>query len=395
MKTNTLYKHPAWRCVVTCLSLLIVAGAPTATAVTGSHGGPQVDRPHHGESDHQGRHHEQTHGDHSSGNPIRVVTTLPDYAWAAAEIGGEMVRVDAIAQGNQDAHFVRPRPSYSMMLRDADLFVTTGLDLELWVPTLLDAAGNARVLEGGAGYVAAWPGIEMLEVPTSLSRSEGDVHIYGNPHIHTDPLNMVLIARNILAGLAEVDPANSASYRERELALEDRLHRRLFGDELVDLLGGETLARLARAGRLHGFLEGKEYPAGSGHTLADRLGGWLRAAEPIRGRKIIGYHKNWVYFGTRFGLDFVGYIEPKPGIPPTPRHVETIIDLIRNQGIRIILSANYFDPLKPQAIAHRTGARVVIVPLGSGGEPGIATYEQLIDAWIDRLVTAFQETENE
>ncbi len=325
----------------------------------------------------------------ASEEKLLVVTTLPDYAWAAREIGGEYVDVHSIARGNQDAHFVRPRPSYTALLRKADLFVSTGLDLELWVPTLLDAAGNPRVLEGADGYVAAWPGIELLEVPTALSRSEGDVHIYGNPHIHTEPLNMISIARNILAGLEKIDPTRAEYYAEREGALEDRLHRRLFGDELVDLLGGETLARLAKGGKLWSFLEGKEYPRGSGRTLAERLGGWLKEAEPLRGRKIIGYHKNWIYFGTRFGLEFVGYIEPKPGIPPTPRHVETMINLIRNQGIKVILSANYFDPAKPQVIADRTGALVVIVPLGSGGEAGIDGYEDLIDTWLSRLLAAF------
>jgi ABC-type Zn uptake system ZnuABC Zn-binding protein ZnuA len=381
------------RYVVMCLSLLIVTAWPTISSAASNHHGRQADQQHHGDTEHRGKHHDKTRSEHHGTGPIRVVTTLPDYAWATREIGGELVQVDSIARGNQDAHFVRPRPSYSMMLRSADLFVTTGLDLELWVPTLLDAAGNSKVLEGGPGYVAAWPGVEMLEVPTTLSRSEGDVHIYGNPHIHTEPLNMVMIARNIVAGLEKVDPSNATTYREREAALEDRLYRRLFGDELVELLGGETLARLARAGRLHPFLEGKEYPAGSGRTLADRLGGWMRMAEPLRGRKIIGYHKNWIYFGTRFGLDFVGYIEPKPGIPPTPRHVETMIDLIRNQGIQVILSANYFDPLKPQAIADRTGARVVIVPMGSGGEAGIDSYEKLIDTWIERLLVAYETTE--
>jgi ABC-type Zn uptake system ZnuABC Zn-binding protein ZnuA len=326
-------------------------------------------------------------------DPVHVVTTLPDYAWAAREIGGDLVQVDAIARGNQDAHFVRPRPSYSMMLRSADLFVTTGLDLELWVPTLLDAAGNARVLEGGAGHVAAWPGIEMMDVPTSTSRSEGDVHVYGNPHIHTEPLNMALIARNILAGLERVDPGSSTIFRQRERELEDRLHRRLFGDELVELLGGDTLARLARAGRLHAFLEGKEYPAGSGRSLADRMGGWMKQSEPLRGRKIIGYHKNWIYFTTRFGIDVVGYVETKPGIPPTPRHVESIIDLIQRRQIRVILSANYFDSAKPQAIADRTDARLVVVPLSTGGEEGIDSYEALIDSWIRRLVEAFADTE--
>lgn len=324
---------------------------------------------------------------------IRVVATLTNYAWVAKQIGGEHVDVHSIARGNQDAHFVRPRPSYTLLLRNADLFISTGLDLELWVPTLLDAAGNPHVLEGAPGYVAAWPGIEMLDVPTTVSRSEGDVHIYGNPHIHTDPLNVVAIARNVLAGLKKIDPTHVEIYEANEKALEERLHRRLFGDELVDLLGGETLARLAKAGKLHSFLEGKEYPRGSGHTLAERIGGWLKQAEPLHGRKIIGYHKNWIYFTTRFGLDIAGYVEPKPGIPPTPRHVEKIIDLIRNQEIRVILTANYFDPAKPQVIADRTGARVVIVPLSVGGEEGMDDYETLIDVWISRLVKAFEEIE--
>lgn len=323
---------------------------------------------------------------------LHVVASLPDYAWAAREIGGDRVEVESICRGDQDAHFVRPKPSYQVRMRDADLFITTGLDLELWVPALLDAAGNPRILEGGQGYVSTWPGIELLEKPATLSRSEGDVHIYGNPHIHTDPLNMIHVARNVLAGLEKADPAGAELYREREKALEDRLHRRLFGDELVDLLGGDTLARLARSGRLQAFLSGKEYPRGSGRKLSSRLGGWMKRAEPLRGRSIIGYHKNWVYFAHRFGLDVVGHVEPKPGIPPTPRHVEKIIDLIQNQGINVILTANYFDPAKPQGIAERTGARVVIVPMYSEGESGVDDYETLIDTWIGRLLAAFRES---
>ncbi len=324
--------------------------------------------------------------------PIRVVTTLPDYAWLAEQIGGEHVIVDSIVQGNQDPHFVRPRPSYSVLMQEADLFVTTGLDLELWVPTLLDAAGNRDILEGGPGYVAAWPGIHLLDVPTSPSRTEGDVHVHGNPHIQTDPLNMISIARNILAGFEKVDPERADLYRGREKKVEDRLHRLLFGDELVDLLGGETLARLAQAGKLRAFLDEKEYPRGSGEKLARRLGGLLKRAGPLRGQRMIGYHKNWIYFAERFGLQVVGYVEPKPGIPPTPRHVETIINLIRNQGIRVILAANYFHPSKPRIIAERTGATVVTVPMSTGGEPGLQEYDALITAWIDRLVTAFQAT---
>ena len=327
---------------------------------------------------------------HSADNTsLRVVATLPDYAWAAEQIGGDLVEVHSIARGNQDAHFVRPRPSYTMLMRNADVFITTGLDLELWVPTLLDAAGNARILEGGPGYVAAWPGVEMLDVPDTISRSQGDLHVFGNPHIHTEPLNMVRIARNIAAGLERVDPEHAEVYAEGVKALADRLHRRLFGDELVDLLGGVTLARLAQGGKLLSFLEGREYPRGSGEYLIERLGGWLEQAEPLRGRKIIGYHRNWIYFAERFGLTVAGHVETKPGIPPTPRHVETLIDLIRSEDIRVIFSANYFDPAKPEIIAVRTGAEVVVVPMSTGGEPGVDGYEELIDSWISRLRTAF------
>ena len=119
-----------------------------------------------------------------------------------------------------------------------------------------------------------------------------------------------------------------------------------------------------------------------------------RQAEPLRGRQIIGYHKNWAYFAERFGVRVAGYVEPKPGIPPTPRHVEEIIDLIQNQGIRVILTANYFDPAKPRIIAERTGARVVTVPLYSTGEPGVDSYEALIDTWLGRLLEAFEETDH-
>jgi ABC-type Zn uptake system ZnuABC Zn-binding protein ZnuA len=350
-------------------SLLLAAGSQTVPAAAGEEEGE------------------------TSRRTIRVVTTLTDYAWVAREIGGPRVEVQAIARGNQDSHFVRPRPSYAALLQRADLFVTTGLDLELWVPTILDAAGNRQILEGADGYVSAWPGVKLLDVPEVLSRSEGDVHIYGNPHIHTDPLNMIAIARNILAGLQKIDPDGAASYEERELALEDRLHRRLFGDALVDLLGGDTLARLAVAGKLHSFLKGKEYPRDSGRMLSERLGGWLKQAEPLRGRKIIGYHRNWIYFATRFDLDVVGHVEVKPGIPPTPRHVEALIDLIREQGIQVILTSNYFDPAKPQIIAHRTGARVVVVSLSTAGEEASPGYEELIDTWIERLLEAFEATD--
>jgi zinc/manganese transport system substrate-binding protein len=322
---------------------------------------------------------------------LLVVTTLTDYAWAAEEIGGGRLEVHAIAAGNQDAHFVRPRPSYSALMRKADLFVTTGLDLELWVPALLDTAGNRQILEGSPGFVAAWSGVPLKDVPASLSRTEGDVHAYGNPHLHPSPLNMIEISRNILAGLLRVDPTWAEEYRTNTADLVDSLYRRTYGDELVDLLGGETLANLSRNGKLWDFLEKREFPRGSGRTLIDRLGGWLGKAAPLRGRKIITYHKNWIYFTDLLDLKVRGFIEPKPGIPPTPRHVERILRLIKDEDIQVILCASYFDPGKPEAIARKSGARAVIVPLSTGGGMETSTYDLLIDHWIDSLLAGFEE----
>jgi ABC-type Zn uptake system ZnuABC Zn-binding protein ZnuA len=273
------------------------------------------------------------------------------------------------------------------MLKKADMFITTGLDLEMWAPTVLDKAGNRTILEGGPGYVTAVTGIKLLEVPEgALSRSEGDIHVYGNPHITTDPLNMILAARNILAGMKKVDPRRAELYEENTKAFEDVIHRRLFGDWLVDRLGGDTLARLARSGRLLSFLEEKEF---QGERLIERLGGWMAKAAPLRGRRLICYHKNWSYLMARFGLDGVGYVETKPGIPPTPQHAKKIIRLIEDQEIHVIMAANYFDSKKPQAIADKTGARVVVVPLMTAGSPGLEAYEDLVDHWIDSLLEAF------
>jgi len=313
--------------------------------------------------------------------PVQVVTTQPVYASLAREIGGEHVRVVSIARPAEDPHSVRPKPSFAAEIRRADLFITTGLDLELWVPPLLDKAGNSRVMEGGPGYVTAYTGIRLLDVPAVVDRSAGDVHIYGNPHLHTDPLRVLQITRNITTGLKRVAPERAQDFDARLAAFTERIHRRLFGDELVELLGGETLAKLAEAGTLHSFLATNVL---DGAPLADRLGGWLAAAAPLRGREVVCYHKNWSYFEERFGIDCAAYVETKPGIPPTPRHVAELLELMRTRGIEVILAADYFDPRKVETVAQRAGARAVIVPLAVDGD-----YFQLVDRWVGSMAEAF------
>lgn len=321
----------------------------------------------------------------SQGSPVKVVTSLTTYAAIAREVGGDRATVTSIAQGDEDPHFVQPRPSFVALLRSADLFVTTGMDLELWVPALLDRAGNARVREGAPGYVAAYRGIHVLEVPASLSRAGGDIHVDGNPHIHTDPVNAILIARNILAGLRRVSPANYDFFAGRERDFENRVLRAMVGDSIVALLTPAAVFRLAQNDSLVSFLQ-RPF---QGRPLMARLGGWMQQAMPFRGKQMVCYHKEWAYFSARFGVTCVEYIEAKPGIPPTPRHVQDVIALMRDRRIPVLYASNYFDHNQIRDVATRTGANAVIVPENTHGAPGIETYFDLMNNWITSLAQGF------
>jgi zinc/manganese transport system substrate-binding protein len=318
--------------------------------------------------------------------PLKVVTSLTTYGAIAREIVGDRATVTSIAQGNEDPHFVQPKPSFVSILRGADLFVTTGLDLELWVPPLIDRAGNRKVSEGGPGYVTAYTGIQLLEVPTSLNRAEGDIHADGNPHIHTDPLNAIIIARNILTGLNRVSPGNSAYFTGRERDFEQRVLEATMGKELVGILTPATAFDLLKSDRLLDFLGANKF---QGQPLATRLGGWLKAGEVFRGKEIACYHKEWAYFNHRFQTTCAEYIEAKPGIPPTPGHVQDVIKLMRDRHIPLLFASNYFDRKQIQLVADRTGAKAVIVPEATDGAPGVHTYFDLVNTWIGGLTAAF------
>ena len=321
--------------------------------------------------------------------PVKVVTSLTTFASIAREIAGQRATVTSIAQGDEDPHFVLPRPSFVALLRDADLFVTSGMDLELWVPALLDHTNNARVRRGGPGYVSAHEGIRLLEVPTSVSRSQGDIHVDGNPHIHTDPINAIIIGRNILAGLERVDAAGSAEYRRRYEDFELRMLQATYGEELVRLITPATLLDLARNDREIDFMRRTSY---QGRPLFERLGGWIGQAAAFRGRQMTCYHRQWSYFGRRYGVDCVAYIEAKPGIPPTAGHVQEVIALMRERRIPVLFSTNYYDRSQIRAVAERTGAVAVTVPENTEGAPGITTYFDLMNNWVTSLAAGFAGT---
>ena len=319
--------------------------------------------------------------------PVRVVTTLGVYADITRAIGGSDVEVRSIAAPNEDSHFVRPKPSFALSIRRADLFVTTGLDLELWVPTLLDRAGNGKVAEGARGYVTAHTGIRLLDIPVSADRSRGDVHIFGSPHFTTDPLRALRVARNITVGLKRVAPDRREVWDRGLADFTSRIREKLFGEDLVGLLGGEELENLALAGSLISFLQDNDF---EGAPLISRLGGWLKAAEGFRGKRMICYHKNWVYFEDRFGVTCAAYVERKPGIPPTPGHVADLIRRQETEGLKVLLAASYFDSNKVEAVTRKGGGQGVIVPLSPGVRPEAPDYFSLVDLWVESLAAAFR-----
>lgn len=317
---------------------------------------------------------------------LEVVTTLTTYAAIAREVGGDLAHVQSIARGDVDPHFVAARPSFAAIMSRADMLVTTGLDLELWLPALLDRANNSKIVDGAPGQVVTHAGIKLLQVPQNASRAGGDVHIFGNPHIHTDPVNAIIIAKNILAGYIRVDPDHQATYEANEADFEHRVASHLFGDQLLDMLGQETLLQIASGGDLWSFLSGQSY---QGKPLTEYVGGWLKQAEVFRGTRIACYHKEWAYFSARFDVECAIYVEPKPGIPPSPGHVREVIDFIRTNNIRALLAANFFSRTQVERVADRTGAKGVVVPMHEGGEEGVDDYFKLVDTWISRLSAAF------
>ena len=319
---------------------------------------------------------------------VNVVTTLSTYASITREIAGDRADVSSISMGTENPHFVQPKPSFVLRLRKADMLVATGLDLELWMPALLDKAGNSRIKSGGPGFVAAYPGVRLVDVPATVSRSQGDIHAFGNPHIWTSPINAIVIAENILTGLKRIDGANANYYEANFNRWKDGVIRAYAGDELVDLLGADVIFDLGKQGELLSFVSSQEY---EGRPLASRLGGWLKAAEPFRGKEMVCYHKEWDYFSNAFGVPCIEYIEPKPGIPPTPRHVAEVISLMKDKQIKVLFSTNYYDKNQVQSVARRTGARAVIVPSNTNEGFGVPTYRELVSLWVRELAHAFSE----
>ena len=311
---------------------------------------------------------------------LRVVTTLGVLASLAREVGGERVEVEALADARQDPHFVQARPTLMEKARAADVFVELGMQLELWAQKVVEGSGNPRIQPGQAARVVASSGVSALELPRELSREWGDVHPYGNPHVWLDPLNAKDMAANIAAGLEAVDPAHKDEYAANLKRFQERIDAALFCPDLVQQVGGKMLARLARQGHLQEWLAQKQ--------LESALGGWLARGAPLRGRPVVTYHKSWIYFAERFGLKLPIEVEEKPGIPPSARHRDAVVALIRAQQVKTVLQEIFYDQGAADYLARETGVHKVVVPIDVGAEAGAKDYFELVELWLERLLAS-------
>ncbi|HVR85611.1 MAG TPA: metal ABC transporter substrate-binding protein [Planctomycetota bacterium] len=323
----------------------------------------------------------------SADDPLNVVATLTDLAKIAEAVGGDKVKVTAIASGVQDPHFVDAKPSYVVKLRDADLFLVNGLELEIgWVPPLLDGARNPKIKPGSAGYVDCSRNIPVLELPVGVvTRAEGDVHPFGNPHYTTDPLNANIIAETVADALKGAMPSASDYFDARKKAFQKSIDEAMFGKDLVDLVGGRKLESLCRSGELDGFLE-KESQGGA--KLSTKLGGWLLKMRPLKGQKMVFYHKSYTYFIERFGLDVQNFIELKPGIQPGPGHLVDLVTTILREKIRVVATHPFYDEKVARLVAEKGGARLVLLPLLVGGIKGTEDQLKFFDIVTSLLVEA-------
>ncbi len=327
-----------------------------------------------------------TRGEPVGGGRVEVIASLRNLASIASTVGGERVTVTSIATGAQDAHFIDPKPSYMARLRKADLLLVNGLDLEIgWIPPITQGSRNPKILQGSPGYVDCSIGIQVVEVPLYLSRAEGDVHPYGNPHYLTDPLNAEIVSGTIAEALKRVDPAGAQAYDDGRRAFVRHLHEAIFGKDLVDLAGGAKLSREALAGTLDTFLDGTSI---GGAPLRAHLGGWLGRMQAVKGRAVVTYHKDYSYFAERFGIRVVDFVEPKPGISPSAKHLEELVTRLKAGDVSVILTRPYVEHRSTGYLAERSGVRVLTLPLEVGGAPEATDYFRLFDYATDQIVRA-------
>ena len=317
-----------------------------------------------------------------STRPLQICATIPDLGNLAQEIGGDQVKVTVFAKSQEDPHFVEAKPSFIKALSQADLFLQIGMELEIgYAPVLLQNARNNRVLIGAPGYVDCSKVITRIEIPTGpIDRSMGDVHPLGNPHYMTDPLNGLLVARMIRDRVTELRPEKKTFFEDRYTALYRRIGDALVGEKLARKYEFGKLASLYEEGKIESFLK-EQKEEGS-------LGGWLGMMLPYWGSKVVADHNLWPYFARRFGISVSGFMEPKPGISPTTRHLQELIEMMKAEGVKVILASPYYDIRHARFLSKNTGGKIVPMAHQVGSRPGTEDYLKMVDYNIRQLVTA-------
>jgi len=283
---------------------------------------------------------------------LSVVATTPDFAAVAKAIGGDQVGITSLAQPTEDPHFVDAKPSLILKLNRAQVLLEGGAELEQgWLPPLLQGARNPRLAIGAPGHIVCNQGVSMLEVPATLDRSEGDIHAAGNPHYMTDPANAQIVASHITEVFCQMDPESAMTYRAN----------------------------------LRTFLD----------HLTAKMAEWQKLLAPFQGRHVVAYHNSWPYFARRFGLKIDMFLEPKPGLPPTPGHLAEVIARMKAEQVRVIFVEPYLNRRTAESVARSTGAKVIDVAYLPGGIKGTeADYLKLIDYLVTSLARALTETKN-
>ncbi len=276
----------------------------------------------------------------ASAAPVVVVTSLPDFAAITRAIGGDLVEVDSIVNGNRDVHMIELLPSLMLKVRRADVYVKVGLDLDLWSRQLIDGSRNARLV-----VVDPSANIEVLQVPTfKVDASYGDLHVYGNPHYWLDPANVRPIGEAILEALARVAPQHAAAFRANL-------------DAYVTRIDGAAQQ-------------------------------WQQRLAPFAGARVVSFHNSWPYFERRFGIRVVEFLEPKPGVPPTPTHIAALQELLKSGQVKAILMESYFDDRVPAMLSRTTGVPLVKVPILVGAAPGVDDQFALFETITGDLAAA-------
>jgi zinc/manganese transport system substrate-binding protein len=277
---------------------------------------------------------------------LKVATSLTDLASVAEFVGGEHVSAVSLCKGYDDPHFVPAKPSLMKAIQNADVFVSAGLELDSgWLPVVLPGSRNPKIQPGKPGFVDASEGVEVLEKPTgTVSRAEGDVHPLGNPHYYADPKNLEVVAHHLAEVFSRLDPANAVDYSANAAEFDRKME--------------------------------------------EALAGWEKQLAPYNGASIVTFHKNFVYFAQRFGLKLFGTVEPKPGIPPSPRQIAELAESMKQAGVRVVLYQPYYDADASQKVATKAGGVAVEIATEVGGVPEAKNVFSKFDVLVSSLVKA-------